>query len=90
MGETMKWPRHKASLTLTHNQHKDYHLTVPEAIEAREPGYVEWVSDEQRQKAINTNDCWVLQWYPDTPIGSHVLAAADLDVLLDAASRDDK
>ena len=49
----------------------------------------DWVSDEQRQKALADDSCWRLQWYPDTPVGFHVLYAADLDVLLsDATSAD--
>lgn len=80
------WPNHKASLHLTHNQHKAYYRTVQEAIDDEDHGYVnDWVSPEQRQKAIDTDECWTLQWYPETPVGSCMLAAADLDVLLAAA-----
>lgn len=82
----MKWPPHKASLTLTHNDHKCNYETVEESIQRGSFGYKAncWVSAEQMQKAIETNDCWMLQWYPDTPVGFCVLSAADLDVLLDA------
>lgn len=84
----MKWPKHEASLHLTHNQHKAYYRTVAELIE--EGGFgceaEEWVSEEQKQKAIATNDFWTLQWYPDTPVGFCVLSAADLDALLEAAA----
>lgn len=86
---TIQWPRHKASLHLTHNQHKAYYRTVAESIEDGEHGYDDWVSEEQKQKAIATNECWTLQWYPETPIGFCILAAADLDVLLEAANRED-
>lgn len=83
----MNFPNHKASLTLTHNDHKDVYETVAQFIEKEQHGYTAecWVSDEQKQKAINNNDCWTIQWYPDTPIGFYILAAADLDVLLAAA-----
>jgi len=83
----IEWPRHEASLHLTHNQHKAYYLTVEQSIERDDHGYQadDWVSEEQKQKAIATNECWTLQWYPDTPIGSYTMSAADLDVLLDAA-----
>jgi hypothetical protein len=78
----MNFPRHDASLHLTHNQHKAYYMTVAEID--REQDY-DWVSEEQKQKAIATGDYWELQWYPDTPTGSYSLCAADLDVLLAAA-----
>ena len=83
------WPKHDASLHLTHNEHKAYYLTVAQAIAEDNHGYCEWVSEEQKQKAIDTNDCWYLQWYPNTPVGFNLLAAADLDVLLAAARADD-
>lgn len=83
----IEWPRHEASLHLTHNDHKSYYRTVQEAITDEDFGYCEddWVSPEQKKKAIDTNDCWTLQWYPDTPVGFCKLSAADLDVLLAAA-----
>lgn len=86
----MKWPKHEASLTLTHNEHKSYYKTVAQAIEEGDFGYSAecWVSDEQKKKAIELNECWHLQWYPDTPVGFCQLSAADLDVLLDAAGKD--
>ena len=81
------FPHHEASLHLTHNDHKSYYRTVEQAVEHGEHGYIDcWVSDEQRQKAIETNECWTLQWYPATPVGSCTLSAADLDVLLSAAA----
>lgn len=81
----IKWPKHEASLYLTHNEHKSYYKTVAEAIEEGDHGMDDWVSEEQKAKAVATNECWIIQWYPDTPIGFFILAAADLDVLLGAA-----
>ena len=87
----MKLPKHEASLHLTHNQHKAYYMTVQQAVLENNFGYGEddWVSDEQREKAIATNECWTLQWYPDTPVGFHKQSAADLNVLLAACSDED-
>lgn len=82
-------PKHDASLHLEHNPHKAYYLTVQQSIDDKDHGFRDWVSDEQKQKAIDTNDCWTLQWYPHTPIGFCILAAADLDVLLAKAKADD-
>lgn len=80
----MKFPEHKAAMFLTHNEHLNYYRTVAQSIKQGDPGYQDWVSDEQKTKAIETNDCWFIQWYPHTPGGFHILAAADLDVLLEA------
>ena len=88
----MKFPPHEASLHLSHNEHKSWYMTVREAVDRKENGYEvdEWVSPEQLQKAIDTNDCWKLQWYPNTPVGFCVLSAADLDVLLEAARKEER
>ena len=80
----MIFPKH-LTLTLTHNEHKNYYQTVQESIDMKDHGYTEWVSPEQREKAIDTDECWTLQWYPDTPVGFNILSAADLDVLLVSA-----
>lgn len=85
----MKFPKHEASLTLAHNEHKSYYRTVAEAVEREDFGYKDWVSEEQKAKAIETNECWTLQWYPHTPVGFCLLSAADLDVLLEAAGKED-
>ena len=78
-------PKHKASLHLTHNEHKSYYQTVEQSIKGQDHGYLEddWVSKEQMQLAIDTNECWYIQWYPDTPIGFCVASAATLEALLD-------
>lgn len=84
----MEFPEHAASLHLTHNNHKAAHLTVAQAISQDDFGYRidDWVSEGQKQKAIATNECWTLQWYPQTPIGFNLMSAADLHVLLEAAN----
>lgn len=83
----MQFPKHEAGLHLEHNPHKAYYMTVAQSIEEKNFGFgiTDWVSEEQKQKAIETNDCWTLQWYPKTPVGFCLLTAADLDVLLAAA-----
>ena len=80
------WPKHKCGMYLTHNQHRDSYQTVEQAL-AEENYYddSDWVSPEQRARAIETDEVWALQWYPQTPIGSYSMLAADLDVLLQAA-----
>lgn len=93
--QPITFPAHAASLSLTHNEHKDYYETVEKweaglkaAANADGAGPVEfgWVSVEQRQKAIETDSVWVLHWYPHTPVGFNRLFACDLDVLLAAAN----
>ena len=82
----IEFPKH-LSLVLTHNEHLLSYDTVEYEVGFGHHGYDCWVSEEQREKAISTNDCWTLQWYPDTPVGFCILSAADLDVLLAAVLR---
>ena len=76
-------PRH-ISFTLEHNPQTAMYTTVRDFVEqgAGEFFEDEWVSPEQRAKAIATNELWTATWYPDTPTGCCVLSASDLDVLL--------
>jgi hypothetical protein len=89
-------PSHKGGLYIGHNNHLGSYLTAEQAIAEddanRESGtnLFDWVSDEQKQKAIETGNIWTLQWYPDTPVGFCMMAAADLGKLLAAVSAGDK
>lgn len=76
----MKFPRHEAGLYLTHNEHKDVYESVEQFYSSH---LIDWVSEEQRLKAIAENSVWSLQWYPDTPVGFYKVLACDLDVLLE-------
>lgn len=70
------FPPHKASLHLTHNQHRSYYRSVEEYEFDNEEWFKgAWVSDESRAYAIAHDELWELQWYPETPIGFNTLAA---------------
>ncbi|KPH66369.1 hypothetical protein ADT71_06765 [Novosphingobium sp. ST904] len=60
------------------------YMTVAEYLDSSAPGSdPEWASEEEKAKAIATNSMWMLQWYPDTPIGSYTIAASTLPALFD-------
>lgn len=89
----MKFPDHKCGLTLEHNPHTAYYETVAQWLSRPEregeDDFYAWQSNEARQRAIDTNEVWTLQWYPDTPIGFIAIAAPTLDELLAFASSDE-
>lgn len=85
----LNFPSHKASLHLEHNMHKAYYETVEEGIENGTYHDTDWISPEQKVKAIATDSVWTLQWYPNSPVGFCKLMACDLDVLLEAALEDE-
>jgi len=82
-----KLPEHKCGLYLSHNEHRDYYEPVATWLENYESmgGGPQWKDDEAKQRAIDTDECWVLQWYPETPIGCCQIAAPTLEEVLDLA-----
>lgn len=78
----MNFPKHKCGLFLTHNEHKDYYQTVVQRLETSEPDFV----DDDKQKCIETDELWELQWYPNTPIGFYHIGAPTLERLLELAA----
>lgn len=81
-------------LALLKGEHSSLHLsfnddngpnytTVREMVERDLPFKKDWVSEEEKTKAIETNRMWTLQWYPDTPVGFYSVSASSLAVLLD-------
>lgn len=43
----------------------------------------DWISEEERQKAIETNSMWTIQWYPDHPNTFYAYAASSLWALIE-------
>ncbi len=81
----MKFPQHKGSLSLYHNEHKSVYVSVKDAIETKDLGYQDdqWISAEEKQRAIDTDECWSLQWYPETPVSFIVVSASTLEALME-------
>jgi hypothetical protein len=82
-------PKHAAGLTISHNDHKGIYQSAADwAAENDERRYADWVSDEERAKAIATDSIWTVQWYPNTPVGFNCVAASTLEAALKAARED--
>jgi len=61
-----KFPEHQNSLTLDHNDNLACYQTVEQEISRdRYNGYRDdnWVSVEEKQKAIETNELWSFKWH---------------------------
>ena len=82
----MKFPEHKCGLYLEHNENRDSYETVKEHLEKGYWEFCEWESDGHKQRAIDTNEIWTLQWYPNTPVGFNAVAAPTLEELLEFAN----
>lgn len=77
-------PEYNVSMTLHHNQHLGVYETVRQSVDNEVCGYEadSWISLEEMQKAIDTNECWYIQWYPDTATGFYTASASTLSALL--------
>ena len=79
-------PDEEGGLYLEHNPHHGVYEPLAEYAASRweDPADDPWVSPEDKERAIATDNVWMLQWYPTTPIGFNVVVASDLVVLLRA------
>lgn len=80
----MKFPQHKCGLYLEHNAYLDYYDTIEKAHE-NESDLSLWKDDAAKKRSLETKEIWVLQWYPNTPIGFYRVAAPTLEELLQFA-----
>ncbi|NPT59082.1 hypothetical protein [Paraburkholderia elongata] len=71
-----------SSMTISFNSHASGYVNARRAIEEGEYGHADWVSDEECQKAAETNSVWEIHWYPQTPIGFYAVAASTLEACL--------
>ena len=83
--EEVLFPKHKCGLYLSHNEPKDVYETVKQNIEDGRYRPENFVSKEDMQKCIDSDDIWELQWYPDTPIGSYIILGSNLKIVLEKA-----
>ena len=79
-----RFPAHKCGLILSHNEHRNFYEPLAMYIEERDLTD-SFASAQAIQEAIDADEIWVLQWYPETPIGSCMLAASTLEAVLKMA-----
>ena len=83
----MKLPDHECGLFLTHNEHKNYYENIINYMNDN-AGRIDYKNEESKQKCVNTDSLWVLQWYPDTPIGCLCIGASTLEEVLEFANEE--
>lgn len=70
------------NLHIEFNAHAALYQTLEEWIEIND--ITEWVSTYEHQEALKNGTVWTCQWYPETPIGFHLLAASSFEALMKA------
>ena len=78
------------NLSIEFNAHASNYQTVEEwerdFIERDRTTWFDWISPEERLKAIETDSVWTCQWYPQTPVGFNALAASTFEALMEAVN----
>lgn len=76
----------KCSVTISINDHRDYHETAKESldeIQSMNKSLVEDIGEDIYNKMIETNTIIKVQAYPDTPVGFYSIYHYDLETALD-------
>jgi hypothetical protein len=81
----IKLPYHDAALYLQHNEHKNMYEEASQWIADND--MYDWENEEAKQRAIETDSIWTIQWYPNTPVGFNAVAAPTLEELLQFAMK---
>jgi hypothetical protein len=70
-------------MTLEWNPHAAVYMTVEQwlAAEAARGNTLDWVSAEERDRAVRLDSLWITHWYPNTPVSFQQVAASSLLVL---------
>lgn len=70
-----------SSLSITYNDdHAPNYMSAKQAIEESDFfSRVDWVSEDEKNKAAEQNSVWIIQWYPETPVGFCCVGASTFD-----------
>lgn len=81
-----------SSLTLSFNDEFAANYCTAHEWPERCPEFLDedtWVSEHERNVALENNTVWAIQWYPNTPVGFNILRASNLASLFEALAGDD-
>jgi hypothetical protein len=79
----LTFPAHKGAMHISHNDHKNQYQTAEDwATDNEQDEFADWISEEERAKAISEDSIWTLQWYPETPVGFCCVAASSFEALM--------
>lgn len=81
----IEFPKHTASMHITHNDHKSNYQSLDEYLTDNSELFT-LESEEARARAVATDEIWVLQWYPDSPVGFCIVAAPTFEEALRLAN----
>ena len=80
----IKLPKYM-SLSINHNEHKNYYEPLKEYIDTLLNGKrpsLEELSDKEYKKCLEMDEFWEVRWYPETPISFNVVYGSTLEECL--------
>jgi hypothetical protein len=84
-GSFFTMPPH-VNLTIEHQPHASSYQTVAQWLEDNTLRGFTDITPEDAATMITTGEVWVIQWYPNNPVGFHSVAAATLERALQLAN----
>lgn len=84
-GSAMKLPKH-INLRIVHQPHATSYETVEQWLKTVDTFDAVDIEPEDRAEMLRTGEVWEIQWYPNSPVGSHSVAAATLERALELAN----
>ncbi len=57
------------------------YMSVRQFVEEDYIEHITWISDAEKERAMETNSMWTLYWYPNTPVGFYSISASALEPL---------
>jgi hypothetical protein len=71
---------------IEHQPNATNYETVEEWLQYNDEHKFAEITREDRAEMLRTNEIWIVQWYPITPVGFYAVAAATLDKALQLAN----
>ena len=78
----MTFPKN-VGMQLEHNPHKLVYMSVEDYLQ--DEGLSD-VDEEVFEDMIHADEIWILQWYPDTPVGFYTAIGVTLEGVLEIAA----
>lgn len=79
---------HKGGLSIEHNPYCGMDQPIREYIEDNDIAS-DFENAESMEIAVSTDSLWIMQWYPDTPVGFCRVAGPTLQDILRLATKTD-
>lgn len=81
----MNLPKH-INLTIEHQPHATCYQSAAQWLETVDVFDAVDIEPADRAEMLRTGEIWEISWHPNTPVGSHSVAAATLERALELAN----